>query len=81
MREFRQRDELNADAKETERLERVDQRTGVAGGAFRAGDGTLKDHTPTKDMKDHIFVSDHDQVILSNHEPDAIEKKIVEILS
>jgi len=32
-------------------------------------------------MKDHIFVSDHDQVILSNHEPDAIEDKIIETLS
>lgn len=32
-------------------------------------------------MKDYVPVSDHNQVILSNHEPDAIEKKIVETLS
>jgi len=32
-------------------------------------------------MKDYIPINDHNQVILSNHEPDAIEKKIIEILS
>jgi|TARA_B110001450_G_C17492301_1_gene428851 hypothetical protein len=32
-------------------------------------------------MKDYIFVSDHNQVILSNTQPDAIEKEIIELLS
>jgi len=32
-------------------------------------------------MKDYVPVSDHNQVILSNHEPDAIEEKIIQILT
>jgi hypothetical protein len=58
-----------------------DKMTDAVVGAFRGGSEEVTVHTPKKTMKDYIQVGRCGTVILSHHQPDVIEDKIIEIFA
>lgn len=78
--EFAKRDQANEAAKEAERAERKGNPAVAGHGPKRDGTGKLAELSPMKTIKQYERLA-NGKVILSNHEPDAIEAKILQVFS